>query len=88
MEEERENELEQLFEAGMEKAQQTAEAEEEEAEAMGREGGLAEASSAGRRNIDSVKGAERLLEAMKVRKPCNSADHDHNRTTRRTNGYH
>ncbi|KAL3894860.1 MAG: hypothetical protein SGPRY_013689 [Prymnesium sp.] len=50
----------------MEKAQQTAEAEEEEAEAMGREGGLAEASSAGRRNIDSVKGAERLLEAMKV----------------------
>lgn len=65
--EERENELEQLFEAGLEKQQQAVEAEEEEAEALGVEGsGVGEAGAAGRKTLDSVKGAERLLEALQV----------------------
>ena len=66
VEEERENELEQLFEAGLEKQQQAAEAEEMEADALGMEGGQAEAGAAGRRTVDSVKGAERLLEALQT----------------------
>ena len=52
--------------AGLEKQQQAAEAEEAEAEALGLEGGHGEVGSAGRRTIESVKGAERVLEALKV----------------------
>ena len=66
IEEERENELEQIFEAGLEKKQDAAEAEEEEAAALGLEGGVSEAAAAGRRTIESVKGAERVLEALKT----------------------
>ena len=63
--EEKENELEELFEAGLEKQQQSAEAEEAEAEAQGLEGG-GEATAAGKKTLDSVKGAERLLEALQT----------------------
>jgi len=66
VEEEREAELEHVFEAGFEKRQEAAEAEEEEAERLGLEGGPGEAGIAGRRTIESVKGAERVLEALKV----------------------
>jgi len=65
--EEKEAEMEALFEEGVEKQQQTEEAAEEEATALGLEGGAASASAmAGRRTIESVKGAERVLEALKV----------------------
>ena len=67
VEEEREAELEQLFEAGLEKRQEANEAEEEEAANLGLEGGPSEAAVAGRRTIESVKGAERVLEAQGAR---------------------
>uniref|UniRef100_A0A7S0P2Q4 Small-subunit processome Utp12 domain-containing protein n=1 Tax=Calcidiscus leptoporus TaxID=127549 RepID=A0A7S0P2Q4_9EUKA len=66
IEEEREAELEAAFEGGLERQQQTAEAEEEEAAALGLEGGAAEGTHAGRRTLESVKGAERVLEALRV----------------------
>ena len=65
VEEERENELEQLFEAGLERQQHNP-AEEDEAEGAGLAGAGAEAAGAGRRSIESVKGAERVLEALRV----------------------
>ena len=66
VEEERENELEQLFEAGLERQQPNPD-EEAEAEALGLGGGGGgEATGAGRRSIESVKGAERVLEALRV----------------------
>jgi len=66
VEEEREAELETLFEQGVEKQQQQQEAEEAEAEGLGLEGGPAEVGSAGRRTLESVKGAERVLEGLKT----------------------
>ena len=42
------------------------EAEEAEADALGLEGGTAEASGAGKRTIDTIKGAERVLEALRT----------------------
>jgi U3 small nucleolar RNA-associated protein 12 len=65
LEEEREAALEELFEAGLEKRQEYAEAEEEEAAALGMEP-QAEAAAAGRRTMETVKGAERVLEALKT----------------------
>ena len=65
LEEEREAALEELFEAGLEKRQEYAEAEEEEAAALGIEP-QAEAAAAGRRTMETVKGAERVLEALKT----------------------
>ena len=67
VEEERENELEQLFEAGLERQQPNPEEEEEAAGAgLAGAGAGAEAAGAGRRSIESVKGAERVLEALRV----------------------
>jgi U3 small nucleolar RNA-associated protein 12 len=65
LEEEREAETDALLEAGLEKQQHTAEAEEEEAAALGLEG-AADAAAAGRRTLETVKGAERILEALRV----------------------
>ena len=65
IEEERENELEQIFEQSLDKKQDKLEAEEEEAANLGLEG-PSEATNAGRRTIESVKGAERVLEALKT----------------------
>ena len=67
LEEEREAELEHAFEQGLERRQHATEAEEEEAATLGLDGGPAESGTAGRRTIESVKGAERVLEALKVR---------------------
>ena len=65
LEEEREAEVEAALDASLEKTQQAAEAEEEEAAALGvdgrSEGG---AGAAGRRTAESVRGAERVLEAL------------------------
>lgn len=67
MEEEREAEVEAVLDASLEKQQQAAEAEEEEAAALGVDGRAeAEAGAAGRRTLESVKGAERVLEALKT----------------------
>ena len=66
LEEERDNELEAIFEQGLDTRQEANEAEEEEADALGLEGGSSEATTAGRRTIESVKGAERVLEALKT----------------------
>ena len=67
VEEERENELEQLFEAGLERQQPNPDEEEEAAGAgLAGAGAGAEAAGAGRRSIESVKGAERVLEALRV----------------------
>jgi U3 small nucleolar RNA-associated protein 12 len=65
LEEEREAEVEAVMDASLEKQQQAAEAEEEEAAMLGLEG-QAEAGAAGRRTLESVKGAERVLEALKT----------------------
>ena len=59
LEEEREAELDQLFEAGLDVDDATHD------QATGT-GGVGETAMAGRRTIDSVKGAERVLEALKV----------------------
>lgn len=66
VEEEREAELEEMFEAGIEKQQAAVEAEEAEADALGLEGGSAEAGTAGKKGMESIKGAERVLEALRV----------------------
>jgi len=66
VEEEREAELEQIFEAGIEKQQQAHEAADEEAAALGLADGTSEAATAARRSLESVKGAERVLEALKT----------------------
>eukprot|EP00962_Isochrysis_galbana_P010556 scaffold2921_cov124-Isochrysis_galbana.AAC.4 len=67
LEEEREAEVEAVLDASLEKQQQAAEAEEEEAAALGVDGRAeAEAGAAGRRTLESVKGAERVLEALKT----------------------
>ena len=59
LEEEREAELDQLFEAGLD----VDDAAHDQATGTG---GVGETAMAGRRTIDSVKGAERVLEALKV----------------------
>jgi len=67
LEEEREAEVEAVLDASLEKQQQAAEAEEEEAAALGLDGRAdAESGAAGRRTLESVKGAERVLEALTV----------------------
>ena len=66
LEEEREAEAELALNAAIEKTQQTAEAAEEEADALGIDGGAADAGVAGRRTIESISGAERLLEALRT----------------------
>lgn len=66
IEEQKEAELEGLLEAGLEKQQQGIEAEAEEAAALGQEGVNADSAGAGRRSLESIKGAERVLEALKV----------------------
>lgn len=55
-----------MLEAGLEKQQQGIEAEAEEAAALGQEGVNADSAGAGRRSLESIKGAERVLEALKV----------------------
>lgn len=66
LEEEREAEAELALNAAIEKTQQTAEAAEEEADALGIDGGAADAGVAGRRTIESISGAERILEALRT----------------------
>lgn len=63
--EEREAELESIFEQGLTTRQEANEAEEEN-DALGLAGEACDSATAGRRTIESVKGAERVLEALQV----------------------
>ena len=66
LEEEKEDELERLFDAGLEKQQAAEEAAAEEAAALGHEEGGVVGGGAARKSILSLKGTERLLEALKT----------------------